>query len=305
MPEENKLTEVFVSHYSHSEQEGNPKMTKLNFSIPIEQATVKSSSEMGCKRFLIQGTAINATLTRNGVKFTEIELEKSAQSLRNKPLLKDHNNSVDSIVGKTTNNVFYDATSKCVKFEAEVIDEGCKSKIKAGLIGAVSVGCMVSEMEEEEDYVIAKGIDFVELSLVAVPADPNAGIQTAISCSLKDKKKATETLIPEKVEVKIQEKMEGTTEKQTIVEQKVEEKKDFSADVKALVDEIKTLKSEISAMKEVKAKVEDKKVESQTVIVQDVKEKATAFDNYVLSRDGNGYSFTVKEYAQVAFKRGN
>jgi hypothetical protein len=58
-------------------------------------------------------------------------------------------------------------------------------------------------------------------------------------------------------------------------------------------------------MKEVKAKVEEKKVESQTVIVQDVKEKATAFDNYVLSRDGEGYSFTVKEYAQVAFKRGN
>ena len=279
-------------------------MTKLNFSIPIEQATIKSSVDMGCKRFLIQGTAINATLTRNGVKFTEDELEKSAQSLRNKPLLKDHNNSVDSIVGKTTNNVFYDSTSKCVKFEAEVIDEGCKYKIKAGLIGAVSVGCMVSEMEEEEDFVIAKGIDFVELSLVAVPADPNAGIQTAISCSLKDKKKATET-IPEKVEVKIQEKMEATTEKQTIVEQKVEEKKDFSADVKALVDEIKTLKSEITAMKEIKTKVEEKKVESQTVIVQDIKEKASAFDNYVLSREGEGFTFSVKEYAQPAFKRGN
>jgi hypothetical protein len=305
MPKENVKSEVFVSHSNRSEQDESPKMTKLNFSVPIEQATItKSSIDMGGKRFLIQGTAINATLTRNGVKFTEEELEKSAQSLRNKPLLKDHNNSVDSIVGKTTNNVFYDSTSKCVKFEAEVIDEGCKSKIKAGLIGAVSVGCMVSQMDEEEDCVVAKGIDFVELSLVAVPADPNAGIQTAISCSLQDKKKATVTPKPEKVEEKIEIKMEATNEKQT-VEQKVEVKSDFSADVKALTEELKTLKSELSAMKEVKVKVEDK-VESKG-IVANVQEKApsTEFDNYELIRENGANSFSCKTYTHSVFKRGN
>ena len=58
-------------------------------------------------------------------------------------------------------------------------------------------------------------------------------------------------------------------------------------------------------MKEIKTKVEEKKVESQTVIVQDIKEKASAFDNYVLSREGEGFTFSVKEYAQPAFKRGN
>jgi hypothetical protein len=260
--------------------------------------------EAGSSRFLIQGPAINAVLTRNGVKFTEEELKISASSLCNKPLLKDHNNSVDSIVGKTTGNVFYNAISKCIMFEAEVMDEGCKSKIKAGLITAVSVGCMVSELMEEEDCVVAKGIEFVELSLVAVPADPNAGIQTAISCSLQDKKKATVTSKPEKVEEKIEIKMEATNEKQT-VEQKVEVKSDFSADVKALTEELKTLKSELSAMKEVKFKVEDK-VESKG-IVANVQEKAATsdFDNYQLTRENGFSAFSCKTYSHPVFKRGN
>ena len=55
---------------------------------------------------------------------------------------------------------------------------------------------MVEEVPYEEDEsgeftgtVLAKGIDFVELSLVAIPADPEAGLSQAILNSLKTEKK--------------------------------------------------------------------------------------------------------------------
>jgi hypothetical protein len=133
--------------------------------------------------FKIRGIAINSCTTRNGVSYMSEELEKAAPSLRNKPVLKDHNNSVDSIVGKTTENVTYDYMTKNVKFEAVIRDSKMQEMINEGLIGSVSIGAMVQKVERETEGgpLVARGIDFVEISLVAVPADPNAGFQKAIA----------------------------------------------------------------------------------------------------------------------------
>ncbi len=149
---------------------------KLKYSVPIQEIA-KDSEE-----FLIKGTAINETTTRNGVRYIAKELSKSAPSLRNRPILKDHNNSVDSIVGKTTENVHYKASEKRIAFEGIIKDPKMQEMINDGLITAVSVGAMVKELTEEngedgECYLVAKGIEFVEISLVAVPADPNAGFE--------------------------------------------------------------------------------------------------------------------------------
>jgi len=155
---------------------------KLNFEVPVTQG-LNSKGE-----FIIEGTAINAGTTRNGTIFIEEELRKSAKSLRNKPVLKDHANSVDSIVGRTTNKVSYNENEKKIDFQAFIVDEKAKSLISQGLLNTVSVGAMVDDYEEHDDgnYTI-HGIDFVELSLTPVPADKGATFGMAIAESIKKK----------------------------------------------------------------------------------------------------------------------
>lgn len=154
---------------------------KLQWAVPIQEFAL----DEGTKDFKIRGIAINSTVTRNNVRYAKEELSKSATSLQNKPILKDHNNSVDAIVGRTTNNVMFNETINAVTFEGIIKDKTMQEMISDGRIQSVSVGAMVHELSqettdgEESPYLTAKGIDFVELSLVAVPADPNAGFAKA------------------------------------------------------------------------------------------------------------------------------
>jgi uncharacterized C2H2 Zn-finger protein len=145
---------------------------KMEFFVPITE-TVSIKERNGIK---IKGVAINETTTRNNVKYIAEELEKSAQSLIGKPLLKDHNNSVDAIVGIVTNAKF-NSLNKNIEFEADIIDDSISKKVEGKLIKNVSVGAYVRDLskKDENNEFTAKGIEFVELSLVAVPADPNAG----------------------------------------------------------------------------------------------------------------------------------
>ena len=184
-----KLAAQKICGEIEKKSQGRETMKKqiLNFVVPIENSYSRDDE------FLIKGTAINSTTTRNGVKYTSEELSKSATTLKNKPILKDHKNSVDNIVGRTTNAYF---ENEKVVFEGRIVDEEIRQKIQQGLITSVSVGAMVEEVPYEEDEsgeftgtVLAKGIDFVELSLVAIPADPEAGLSQAILNSLKTEKK--------------------------------------------------------------------------------------------------------------------
>lgn len=155
---------------------------KLNYFVPIKEYTQSATAG----DFLIRGTAINATVTRNNVKYTVEELSTSAPTLKDRPILKDHNNSVDSIVGRTTQNVYYNQTKQSVEFEGKIMDKNMQEMISDGRISSVSVGAMVQDLVAEEGNqenppLVAKGITFVELSLVAVPADPNAGFEKAIA----------------------------------------------------------------------------------------------------------------------------
>jgi hypothetical protein len=143
--------------------------------------------------FTIRGVAINATTTRNGHTFTVEELKKAAPSLKGRPLLKDHFAIVDNIVGKVTKSKF-DKELEAIVFEAEVFDEDIIMKIENELIDSVSVGAIVKSIEQSEDNddIILKGIEFVELSLVAIPADKDAnfakaGFAMAVMCALEKK----------------------------------------------------------------------------------------------------------------------
>lgn len=160
------------------------------FFVPFK-VSESAKTDLTCKSKRINGVAISETTTLNGHVFLAEELEPSAPTLCDKPLLKDHNNSVDCIVGRTTNNCSYDPISKCIMFEADVMDDDMCEKIEKGLVNSVSVGAMIKNAEYKESQdgngtYIMRGIKFVELSLVAVPADQNAGFSCVMNESFTE-----------------------------------------------------------------------------------------------------------------------
>ena len=92
---------------------------KLNFSMQINESSTINNE------FMIKGTAINAVTTRNGHTFLAEELSISASSLKGRPLLKDHTNTIDSIIGKVI-DAFYEPMSQSIKFTASIFDESIK-----------------------------------------------------------------------------------------------------------------------------------------------------------------------------------
>lgn len=136
--------------------------------------------------FTIQGTAITETITSNGHQFLEDELRNAAKTLVGVPLLKDHNNSVDAIVGRVS-TAFFDEANHSIPFKAIVKDKEIKEKIKLNLINSVSVGAHVDpkDIEEKDGIIIPHNIQFKELSLVAIPADESATFSVAFNNAYK------------------------------------------------------------------------------------------------------------------------
>jgi hypothetical protein len=155
------------------------------FSAPINESFLNNQNEV-----FIKGVAINETTTRNGITYISEELEKVAPSFRNKPLLADHNNSIFSIVGRTTENVNFERSMEGkgrIMFEAKVMDKKVQEMINDGRIQNVSIGTMLEDLKEDEEAgtVTAIGMHGLEISVVAVPGDPGAGLSSALSESLK------------------------------------------------------------------------------------------------------------------------
>lgn len=155
---------------------------KLEYLAPITESFVANG-----KNF-VRGIAINAGITRNDVEYLAEELKNAAPSLRDKPLLKDHKNEVDFIIGRTTQNVNYQEEANNIKFEAWVEDSEVFRKISKGLIKNVSISTLFKEIEEKEiegrTIFTIRGLEFVELSTVAVPGDADATV--GVSESLSD-----------------------------------------------------------------------------------------------------------------------
>ena len=171
-------------------KEGVSDWHRITYSVPI--STVKEILGEAKGGFNIHGTAINETITRNNVKYSAEELEPAAKTLINKPILKDHRNEVDAVIGKVK-EAFFDKNSHSVQFTGQIMDSKIKEMIQDGRLDSVSIGArvndLVEESNEEGDYVVAKGIEILELSVVPVPGDAHATFTQALSESYELKKK--------------------------------------------------------------------------------------------------------------------
>ena len=307
---------------------------KLNFCVPITESLKNENGD-----FLIRGVAINATTTRNRTRFEAAELQSSAPSLRNKPLLKDHNNSVDSIVGRTTQNVNFDQLGQCIVFEAFIADDAIQKKISTGLIQNVSIGAILTQSPEiikdadgNVEAIVAKGIDFVELSLVAVPADPNAGFAKAHlsadfgialmeSFDIKIKEEATFSCqkcsesFPNKESLAkhMSSAHDESEEDETDDDGEGEEKLNSASILEAakMAEEIKTLEALRAEREKLEMEVEALQIEKLNVVKAELSKKETiaeksdvtistvessndaAQDNYLVERNGSKISMSM------------
>lgn len=246
--------------------------------VPIESSATIDGD------FTIQGIAINETTTSNGHKFIGEELAKSAHTLVGRPLLKDHNNSVDSIVGKVTTARFDDSL-RSIPFKAVVKDPKIKELIKDKLLSTVSVGAHVdpSNIEElENGDIVPHNITFKELSVVAVPADPAATFGVALNNAYKAfKSNSNENLISTERGDKQMTKKEQISEedhspeKEVKEEPKEEAKEDVSETILATLSAIdkRLAKLESSDEDEAEAEEESKPEEKPEESVEESEEE--------------------------------
>jgi len=285
-----------VCHAQFGKKKESTSNIVLNYFVPIKESMIENGE------FFIRGNAIHATTTRNGITYTAEELEPSAMSLRNKPILKDHKNEVEAIVGRTTNNVFFSTEEGAVKFEGRIMDTKIKEMIRDGRISSVSVGAMVKELYEDEanNKVVAKGIDFVEISLVAVPADPNAGINHGFACAiqeafdLKKKQMVIEDVQERQEEIIKEEKMneEKTPEiQEKIVEKIVEVPQNAEVIAEAVITKLQQRRAEEDKMQE----------EARAKIVETVAEPEVATE-YMVTEQKEFFRTDFSKYSKLRWK---
>lgn len=145
--------------------------------------------------FTIHGVAIGAddvTLGSSGVKkvWPGEELEKAATSLEGKPLVKDHHNSVDGVIGQVTDARFREGVG--VLYEAEIDEqfEETAQKIANGRldVSARAFHAPTEELEEDDDTgaLVVEDVEFDNLSVVTQGAAPSNTVQVGESSAMAD-----------------------------------------------------------------------------------------------------------------------
>jgi len=288
-PDQKQRSAICYSQWRRKE------MIKFNFQVPIKEVynqdqNQEQNKDNENKEFLIEGVAINATTTSNGHKYLAEELEISAKTLTGVPLLANHDNSVESIKGRVLEGKF---SNNRVSFRAKVMDKSMKEMIKDGRLNSVSVGAHVESMEEDEDdgSFIARGIRFVELSLVAVGADEGATFGMALSeaCKLstdiqeekvstiKDKKEvdeeAPETVTKEELAATVAKEVEKAVA-EALAKESEKRAKEEKAKQEAIEKEMKEKASKEAEEKAAKDKAEKEASEKAAKDKKAAEEKA-------------------------------
>lgn len=279
----------------------------LEYSVPI-----KNSAEIDGE-FMIEGIAINETTTSNGHTFIGDELRSSAKTLIGVPLLKDHINSVDKIVGRVKNANF-DETMRNIPFKAMVKDMKMKQMIQEGLITDVSVGAHVlpKDIEETEDgQIIPHNIIFKELSLVGVGADPGANFTKALNNAWSNHKSQS-TNVEQTIErgnnTMSEETKSEIVESVEVTEAKVDETekvnfKEFEDRFNAIEERIKKLEEadvdEVKEETETEEPKEETKEESEEESIEESEEEESEDEieeNYKIVEGHKSFSLERLKY---------
>ena len=318
------------------------KMVDFQYKTPIniiENAGIEET-DSDKDAFLIQGSAINATVTRNNISYIDEELEPAAQSLSEKPLLKDHDNKTDSVVGKVVKS-YYNSDKKAVMFKAQVMDKKIKEMIRDGRLNNVSIGARAKLDEAEEDGPkIARNIEFLELSIVPIPGDSKANFSQALAESYnKESDEADDAESQEEDEManeKIEELKKQLKEKdkklKALAEKErsklLEEYSELAGDAKVdnaeslptetlstLVSQIKTLQENDEEEEQEEEKTEEKdeekeepekKAETKGEVGddEDEEEEEKKEEKYLIEKRSNGFTLSTKVDARGRFIRG-
>lgn len=255
-------------------------MKILNYTTPFIVESFNNPDD----DLLIQGIAINATTTSNGHTFLAEELIKSAETLKNKPILKDHINSVDAILGRTTDKCGMNNLQNALLFQAKIKDAKAKKMINDGLIDSVSVGATCASIDETEngDWIL-RDIKFKELSLVAVGADEGATFAKAIaeSLNLQEKKDSIQ-----KTNVENNAEEQKMAEKEEALLKEIEEQKKV---IEQLTKEKGDLVQMNTKIEELAKKLEVKEQTKAEVVVQ---QKSSEPELFIVEQSKNGIAIS-------------
>lgn len=132
------------------------------------------------KRLIVEGIAVVEGISRNKIMYEAKELHKFAPSLIGRPILKDHINMTDNVIGKVTHAESID-NGKKVRYKGWITEDknDTMEKIIDGRINNVSIGASAGKMikeKEDSEYIIARDLIALELSLTPVPGIPDASI---------------------------------------------------------------------------------------------------------------------------------
>jgi len=160
------------------------------------QSFIESATPQVPTHFYIAGEAIHALTTRNMNTYLAEELRLAAPTLAGKTIQLDHSMKSIDTVGKVIVSS-YDESSQSVSYVGRIqIEHPIALSVQSGDIDTVSIGayakdvtCSICgeskvrdgcrhrvgrEYDGEVATAIGKGLNFVELSVTPVPADPRA-----------------------------------------------------------------------------------------------------------------------------------
>ena len=151
----------------------------IRFNIPIEKSTdVKGD-------FIVEGVATASNVDLDGDVISPELIKSLKSSLRGKPILKDHNRSVDAMVG-VVEDAWESDGRLFVRAKISKTAEKERTLLQEGILRSFSIGGFVPSDGydyDEEGHRIIKSLEIEEISFTPTPANPEANIMAVIAKS--------------------------------------------------------------------------------------------------------------------------
>lgn len=152
--------------------------TAINISGDLDINLINSFVNESTSKINVTGVAIREGVSRNNIFYSREELEKCVPTFKGVPILKDHNNTLENLLGRV-NGAKAINRGESIVFSGWISNQEIAEKIKQGLITEVSIGAKVEKLvkvKESDEVSIAKGITILEISCVSVAGVENTKI---------------------------------------------------------------------------------------------------------------------------------